>query len=424
MLRVMGGLETLLLNVLFIVVFLLFVPLFIERNLKAISKKKKKSLLVLSFSLSIISCMLFPIDLEEGFIFDLRWVGVVVGGLYGGIPVSIILTLVTIVFRAILGGGGVYSTIIVGFVLFLVIIFFAEKFSSFSRKRKLLVGFSLSLLNSFLVLFVLYNFFDQSIDNWFSFFYIVLKVCTVTSVIYILDIIEEARLISKRMVKIEKMEVVSQLASSISHEVRNPLAVVRGFLQMMEQSDISTDKRKEFIAISIQEIDRANDIIRDYLTFAKPAMENIEVMDIKKELKRAIEMITPLANLNCIEIHTKIDTYFVKGEPKQFQQCLLNITKNCIEAMHETGKLLIETEENNEKLLIKISDNGIGMTEEQLSRLGEPYFTTKGEEGTGLGMMASIQIINTMNGNLKVTSKVNKGTTFMISFPLISERLK
>lgn len=144
-------------------------------------------------------------------------------------------------------------------------------------------------------------------------------------------------------------------------------------------------------------------------------------MDVKQELYKAINIITPLANMNCIEVETRIETFYIYGDSQLFQQCLLNITKNCIEAMQESGKLSIETWEKNWQLIITIADTGKGMTPDQLSRLGEPYFTTKGREGTGLGMMAVLQIVEMMNGELKVTSKVNEGTNFYLSFPIERE---
>lgn len=177
-----------------------------------------------------------------------------------------------------------------------------------------------------------------------------------------------------------------------------------------------------FISYSLHEINRANDIIGNYLSFAKPALEKIILIDLKQELQKAINIITPMANMNCIEIVTKIDPHYFKGDPQLLQQGLLNITKNCIEAMPSGGILFIGTKEKNNKIMIRITDNGKGMTNDQLLRLGEPYFTTKGGEGTGLGMMAAIQIIEIMNGKLEVTSRINEGTQFKIHFPKSSEK--
>jgi two-component system, sporulation sensor kinase B len=151
------------------------------------------------------------------------------------------------------------------------------------------------------------------------------------------------------------------------------------------------------LKISIEEIDRANDIIKNYLTFAKPSPDKIKILSSKEILCKTIPIITPLANFNSVTIDMKTENnYYFEGEEQIFQQCLINIMKNCIEAMPNSGTLSVKTEEKGSRFLIIIADNGCGMTKEQLSRLGEPYFTTKGREGTGLGMMAAFKIIETM----------------------------
>lgn len=219
------------------------------------------------------------------------------------------------------------------------------------------------------------------------------------------------------VIKAEKMEVVSHLAASISHEVRNPLTVVKGFLQLLRIDDLQP-KQKEYIEISIEEIDRANDIIGNYLTFAKPAPENMKVLDIEKELLIAVSIIKPMANMYSVELKTNIEKFNIQGESQLLQQSLLNIIKNCIEAMPDGGSLHIETRKENNNMVLEITDNGKGMSKAQLTRLGEPYFTTK-DEGTGLGMMTAIRIIESLKGKIEVTSNLNKGTKFKLSFPLV-----
>lgn len=415
----MNGIDSLLLNILFIIVFLSFVPLFLERYPKTFSNTRKKWTVSISASIAVIFCMSYPITIMEGFIFDLRWIPVIVVGLYGGVPVSIFLTIITIAYRFFLGGGGIYPTIIIGAIILFFLLLLTKIFVTSTRKKKLLIGSCFSFISGILVLTVLKIVFDILVSPQLILVYLILMPSSTILVIYLAELIQETVYLNKKLIKAEKMEIVSHLASSISHEVRNPLAVVRGFLQLMEQVDLPLSKRKEFLEISIAEIDRANDIIRNYLTFAKPSPENVKTIDIKQELEHAITIITPLANMNCVEVEMKIDEYLIKGEQQLLQQCLLNMTKNCIEAMPTGGILYIETKQWNQELVIQITDTGQGMTKEQLSRLGEPYFTTKGREGTGLGMMTAIQIIKMMNGRLTVESKVNVGTSFYIYLPII-----
>ncbi|TWI55258.1 ATP-binding protein [Halalkalibacter nanhaiisediminis] len=419
----MHGLESLLLNVLFIIIFLLFIPLLLEINSKMLFNPTKKNWIInFSASLGIILCILFPFSIIDGYIFDLRWVAVTIGGLYGGVTTIILLTGLTIAFRYFLGGVGVGATVLIGIVLMFILIAIRKMFRKSSKQKKLLVGTTVSLLAGVWALFVSIIIFDISFNAFFVFLYLILTFMTTLLVIYIYEAFQESQLINQRVIKAEKMEIVSHLASSMSHEVRNPLAVVRGFLQLMQVTTVSEKKQREYLSLSIEEIDRATDIIQNYLTFAKPSPENAVRINIEQELKRAINIITPLANINRIHIGTKLESCFILGDPQLLQQCLLNITKNCIEAMPNGGELFIETYKGNGELMIVISDEGEGMTKEQLSRLGEPYYTTKGREGTGLGMMAAMQIIEMMSGKLSVTSRVNEGTNFYIRFPTIEKQ--
>lgn len=418
----MNGIETLLLNVLLLTLIFLFIPLLVERNPILISYQKKKWLHIILAALAIIISMLFPINFGDSIIFDLRMVALIVGGLYGGISGSLFLLAITIISRFVIGvNTGAFSNIITSTIVVLFLVIVTNYFNQVPMKKKLIIGSIFSFFTGVWVIIVHSAFLHLLFPNGFLSLYLLLLIGTSTVIIYVTEIIREMSFLHKRVVKAEKMEVVSHLASSISHEVRNPLAVVRGFLQMMGQNELPEEKRKEFISICIGEIDRANDIIRNYLTFAKPTPDRIEILDIKQELKKAIGIITPLANMNSIIIETDIEnSYFIKGDQQLIQQCLLNITKNCIEAMPESGKLFIKTIVESDQLIIEIKDTGVGMTEEQLSRIGEPYFTTKGREGTGLGMLSVMKIIEMFNGQLNVSSKINEGTTFRIVFPLFN----
>lgn len=418
----MNGIETLLLNVLLLTLIFLFIPLLVERNPILISYQKKKWLHIILAALAIIISMLFPINFGDSIIFDLRMVALIVGGLYGGISGSLFLLAITIISRFVIGvNTGAFSNIVTSTIVVLFLVIVTNYFNQVPMKKKLIIGSILAFFTGVWVIIVHSAFLHLLFPNGFLSLYLLLLIGTSTVIIYVTEIIREMSFLHKRVVKAEKMEIVSHLASSISHEVRNPLAVVRGFLQMMSQNELPEEKRKEFISICIGEIDRANDIIRNYLTFAKPTPDRIEILDIKQELKKAIGIITPLANMNSIIIETDIEnSYFIKGDQQLIQQCLLNITKNCIEAMPESGKLFIKTIVESDQLIIEIKDTGVGMTEEQLSRIGEPYFTTKGREGTGLGMLSVMKIIEMFNGQLNVSSKINEGTTFRIVFPLFN----
>ncbi|OIJ15583.1 hypothetical protein BKP35_00900 [Anaerobacillus arseniciselenatis] len=412
------NIEPLLLNVLFLLTFLIFIPMLVERSHDKFSEKQKYWTKVSASFIAIVSCMSFPLILQEGFVFDLRNVAVIISSMYGGIPAAFFAWLVVNAYRLYLGGYGFYSNLMISTFVLISCLFLYPKFHHGSKNRKLLITSLFSTVLGLLVIVVLSLFFSVSISFFIGFIYLLILVITTVGSVYVIEILREDASLKRRVVKAEKMEVVSHLASSISHEVRNPLAVVKGFLQLMDKTELPREKQREFINLSINEINRANDIIKNYLTFAKPALENVRMVDIKEELQTTIEMITPLANMNCVAIESRLDTYMINGDPQLLQQSFLNITKNCIEAMPNSGRLIINTLQGDNEVVVKIADNGKGMSEQQLARIGEPYFTTKGREGTGLGMMVVFQIIEMLKGKITVTSKLDEGTTFLIRFPL------
>lgn len=257
-------------------------------------------------------------------------------------------------------------------------------------------------------------------EVWLSF--IVIPAITAFLVSYSIEMIRQTMLMRRELAKADKIEAVSHLSASISHEVRNPLTTVKGFLQLLDEQSYPEEKKKEFIKIAIEELDRAEQVISDYLTFARPALEKVEKIDVEKELNHVINILKPLANLKNISIVCDYkDCLIISGEPAKFQQAFINLMKNGIEAMHEGGELSVRTFKTGPVAHILISDTGVGMTEEQIARLGEPYYTTKGQQGTGLGMMVTFSILRAMKGKVEVKSAVGKGTTFHIRIPMFNE---
>ena len=162
-----------------------------------------------------------------------------------------------------------------------------------------------------------------------------------------------------------------------------------------------------------------SEVINQYLSFAKPHPETSVHLDIRNEIQKSKEIILPLATKNSVIVNMDMtNKHMIMGEPNKVQQIMINILKNSIEAMENGGVLEIKCYEKENRVFIKIKDTGIGMTEEQVTRLGEPYFSLKGKNGTGLGMMTVFQLVHVMNGKIKVTSKLNEGTTTTLSFPV------
>ncbi|WP_461200875.1 ATP-binding protein [Anoxybacillus sp. TBDG-1] len=410
--------KEILLNLFFIILALLIIPIWLEE--RRISDHLKTILKTIAIGVCIIFCMTFPISTTDGFIFDLHQVAIWIGGLYGGAFSALFLSVITVIYRIIVGSAeGIVVTIVITTIQVSACFFFYRKFqTSWSSKQRMTFIILLSIGTAILTTILS----SIWIDNEYEILHIISTYFPAQPLAaflgaYITETIRKHSELRRRIIRAEKMEVVGHLAASISHEVRNPLTVSRGFMQLLLQSERMNYKDKQYIQIAIEEIDRAEAIITDYLTFAKPAPEHVEKLNVKTEIERVIDILRPLANMNSIEIQTSLVPFAVKGERQKFQQCLLNVMKNAIEAMPNGGVLRIHVSIDKDYVLIHIGDTGVGMTKEQIERLGEPYFTTKGTKGTGLGMMVVYRIVETMKGDLFIHSEVGEGTDVYMYFP-------
>ncbi|TYR81253.1 two-component sensor histidine kinase [Priestia megaterium] len=372
--------------------------------------------------LSILLCMLFPVDaviVPEKYNIDLRRIPYILGALYGGWGLGSFLFILILSVRFLIGGVGFYVTLLSLPLLSVPLFFLTKSFLKMSLEKRILVSTLLSLLGALLAMFVSIFIFDISLPVFLWVEFVSLDVIGMLIITILWEAIRANFSILQRLIKAEKLEIVSHLAASISHEVRNPLTASRGFIQMLGESEADTMK-KRYLSIAIDELDRAKEIIDDYLLFANSAPERNEKISVSVEIHHVLQIMTPLANMNGVSVSSpalKNERGYVIGERKKLQQCFINLVKNSIEAMPNGGSLQVKVTQDSNRVIVNIKDTGHGMTQEQINRLGEPYFTTK-EKGTGLGTMVSFSIINYMNGKVHVTSEKGKGTCFSIEFPL------
>ncbi|PEN73604.1 two-component sensor histidine kinase [Bacillus toyonensis] len=378
-------------------------------------KKYKKLLIILCTSIPLILCMRYPIYMDESCIHDLRQIPVIIGTLYGGFPVGIILFTILLITRVLFYGFNMLTVIVYG-TMFIITAFASTKFNTYNRKVKVAFAMFLTFFLAIFTTVIVLTLSEFEVNNLYIIYFILLPTTIMLFIVYFNEVLKDAVFMRSKLIKMEKMEIVSQLAASISHEVRNPLTVVKGFTQLLKTPNLSPKSRDEYIEHILEELNRAQEIIDDYLTFAKPAPEKLDHISIDQELNRAINMILPLCNMNTIHITKDFSKATIVGNKQHFQQCFLNLIKNSIEAMPNGGTLNISSTISNNKVIIRIEDSGIGMSQEQINRFGEPYFSTK-SKGTGLGTMVAVKIIETMHGNLKIQSTVSKGTALTITFP-------
>jgi two-component system sporulation sensor kinase A len=226
--------------------------------------------------------------------------------------------------------------------------------------------------------------------------------------------ITEKKYMEELMIKSEKLSVVGELSASIAHEIGNPLTSLKGFLKLFEEGIVP---KKEYLSIMKEELERIQEVSNEMMALAKPSIANYEYANLKEIVYSVKNLFDTEAFKKSINIvveipQSKIIIYCVKN---QIKQALINVIKNAIEALNG-GTITISIQKVNEKFEIIISDTGPGIPQEILLRIGEPFYTTK-EKGTGLGLMVTYRIIHNHNGCVAIKSKINEGTTFIITIP-------
>lgn len=188
----------------------------------------------------------------------------------------------------------------------------------------------------------------------------------------------------------------------------------------MGSQEIS-NKNKDYMKLVISEVDRAESIIEDYLSYARPQIDQKAAIEIGEIMSRIIRILEGFAIMQNVQISHNIQgTLSVMGDSKKLSQALINFLKNGIEAMPDGGKLQILCYKKEHNVIIDITDNGVGMERAEVERLGNPFYSTK-EKGTGLGLMVSYKIIEAIEGKVQVNSRKGMGTTFSIILPGIKE---
>lgn len=218
------------------------------------------------------------------------------------------------------------------------------------------------------------------------------------------------------LIKSEKLPIAGELAAGIAHEIRNPITTIKGFLQLLQASGY---EKQTYYDIMKSEIDRIELILSELLMLAKPQAVHFAPKDIKTLVKDMITLLNPQAIMNNVQIRTDFvhEEVSVMCEENQLKLVFINFIKNALEAMPNGGNLIIKLITTDKELLIRFIDEGCGIPKHLLSKLGQPFYTTK-EKGTGLGFMVSKRIIENHQGTVEITSEVNKGTVIDVKLPL------
>jgi len=227
----------------------------------------------------------------------------------------------------------------------------------------------------------------------------------------------------------DRLAAVGRLAAGMAHEIRNPLAAISGSIEVLERELSLEPVNRHLMHIVLREADRLNSLITDFLLYARPTPRSRETINLPQLVR---DLLAVFSNRTDIPAGIQLETNLEEGltletDPKLVQQILWNLINNAAEAMPEGGRLRLSCTrlsgpaEADGFLQIQVSDSGRGIPEERLGRIFEPFFTTR-EQGTGLGLSTVWRIVESLEGQVSVQSRVGEGTTFTIELPRQSAR--
>lgn len=220
----------------------------------------------------------------------------------------------------------------------------------------------------------------------------------------------------EHMFNSDKLSLLGQLAAGVAHEIRNPLTSLRGFIQIMQSGVMEKD---EYYKIMLDELDRIEFIVEEFLRLAKPQESNFSVKDITLIINHVTTLLQSQANMMNVRVIANLPEHLpqVYCDENQIKQVFLNVLKNAMEAMESGGNIVIMIERPVVyKMKITIKDDGPGIPNDILHKIGQPFFTTK-KTGTGLGIMICKRIIQNHSGEFDISSQEGEGTTISITLP-------
>jgi signal transduction histidine kinase len=216
----------------------------------------------------------------------------------------------------------------------------------------------------------------------------------------------------------DRLSALGELSAGMAHEIRNPLGSIKGAVEIIKDDYTPEEAKYEFIQILLKETDRLNQIVQEFLGFARPKNPEFQFVDLNEALESVLSLLGQEARKAGVRIEKKLDLSIGKRsfDAGLLKQAFLNLMLNAIQAMPDGGVLTVESALRTEAIEVRISDTGFGIAEENRKKLFSPFFTTK-KNGTGLGLAITYRIIENHHGKIDVTSEPGTGTTFTEKLP-------
>ena len=375
--------------------------------------KRKNVLLNITLLTSLYLCLKYGNANENNQILLFCNIPIVIAYIKKQTKFAIILSILNIVYFYFVYNNIMIITII-KYVSYLILYLCAEKkklsSGSFILSVAVLQGFFLSFEYFFKETNITLNDFVILLTIVFIYYFITF------TVLYLFKVIEKIESLNSTIKLLEKDKQIKDALFKLTHEIKNPLAVCKGYLDMINLDN--KEKSTKYITIMKQEINRSLNIISDFIEYnkIKVVKEQIDLNMLLEDVYDSFKILVNVSNVKLLYNDKNNDEIYIMGDYERLKQVLINLLKNSLESIENKGKIELYTNLNKNYIDIVVEDDGKGMDEEVQSKLLEMFYTTK-NNGTGLGVSLSNEIIKAHNGKLLYKSELNKGTVATIRLP-------
>jgi len=235
------------------------------------------------------------------------------------------------------------------------------------------------------------------------------------------DLTERVNL-EDQLMQAEKLSSIGLLAAGVAHEVNTPLAVIASQAQMLLRQIPPEDTQAATLEKIVKQAFRASEIVNNLLKFSRVSGSEHAELDLNKVIRETVSLLEPMLRAAKISLNVQLNPALppVCGNYGKLQQVFMNLIMNAHDAMPRGGEIMLATEAENSAVCVEVTDNGMGIPPEQLSKIYDPFFTTKASSrGTGLGLSVTYGIIREHSGKIQVASTVGQGTSFRLEFPAV-----
>jgi len=230
---------------------------------------------------------------------------------------------------------------------------------------------------------------------------------------------QEQRRLEDQLNQAERLAALGEMVAGVSHEIKTPLGIIRSTAELLQEKSASDQIQKKLSTIVIEESGRLNDIVTDFLDFARPQVPNFQSCRLEEIIDRNLSFLRPELDKKRVLINSSnlnSTAFTIEADPGLLYRAFLNIFINAIQSMNDGGNVSITIREENENYQVEIKDTGVGISAENLNKIFNPFFTTK-EKGSGLGLAIVRKIVEGHKGSVWIESEEGVGTRVFVALP-------